>query len=267
MNRSNASVPASLLGLLFAGAALADPGAPAPDLGVVQMSVQIGDEQFDSGVDFQLNWGERVDPVTGQIKYVLWGEPVVLQTSDGSSLTIGNSWFDPDPVLSIAGSAINNSGSALTYSFSFNAPMSPALTGAITSSAFLNVGLTDVNGDGAIVRPLAGEQYMLRSFDTFGTGSSSDSISKNVDVGTALQIFAGSFPPVASQIYSATGALNCVIACTAMGARMSFVLSAGDNMSFNGLIQQTQVPVPAAFWLLGSGVAGLLGLRRRRVSA
>jgi hypothetical protein len=266
MRRSTASVPAGLLGLLFAGAAFADPGAPVPDLGVVQMSVQIGDEQFNSGVDFQLNWGEKIDPVTGQIKYVLWGDPVVLQTSDGSSLTIDNSWFDPDPVLSIAGSAINNSGSALSYSFTFNAPMSPALTGAINSSAFLNVGLTDVNGDGAVVRPLTGEPFMLRSFDTFGTGSGSDSISKNVDVGTALQIFAGSFP-VASQIYSATGSLNCAIACTAMGARMSFVLSAGDNMSFNGLIQQTQVPVPAAFWLLGSGVAGLLGLRRRRVSA
>jgi hypothetical protein len=68
---------------------------------------------------------------------------------------------------------------------------------------------------------------------------------------------------VVSQVYSATGALNCIIACTAMGARMSFVLSAGDNMSFNGVIRQTQVPVPAAFWLLGSGFAALLALRRR----
>jgi hypothetical protein len=263
MNGRTASVSAGLLGLLFAGAALADPGAQAPDLHGAQMSVQIGNETFDSGVDFDLDWGPKVDPVTGRTRYVLWGDPIVLRTSDDSSLTIDNSWFDPDPVLSIAGSAINNSGSALTYSFSFNAPMSPALTGAIISSAFLNVGLTDTNGDGAIVRPLTGEQHMLRSFDTFGTGDDSDSVSKNVDVGTALRIFAGSFPPVVSQVYSATGALNCIIACTAMGARMSFVLSAGDNMSFNGVIRQTQVPVPAAFWLLGSGFAALLALRRR----
>lgn len=267
MRSSDAWAPAGFLGLLFAGTVLAEPVAPPPDLGAVQMSVQIGEERFDSGVDFQLNWGQRLDPLTGQVKYVLWGDPVVLQTSDGSSLTIGNSWFDPDPVLSFAGSATNNSGSALSYSFSFNAPMSPALFGSITSSALMNVGLTDVNGDGAAVRPLTGEQYMLKSFDLFGSGAGSGSIGKDVDIGEALLIFANGSPQVTSAIYSDTGSLICATACTAMGARMSFVLSAGDNMSFNGVITQTQVPLPAAFWLLGSGVAGLYGLRRRRAVA
>ncbi len=267
MSRGNTLVSVTVLGLLFTGAAVAEPGAGDPNLGIVHMSVEIGDERFDSGTDFELDWGQQVDPVTGRTKYVLWGDPVVLETSDGSSLTIDNSWFDPDPVLSFAGSAINNSGGTLSYSFSFNAPMSPALLGSIDSSALMNVGLTDVNGDGAAVKPLTGEQYMLKSFDLFGSGAGSDSIGKDVDIGEALLIFANGSPQVTSAIYSDNGSLICATACTAMGARMSFTLSAGDNMSFNGVIKQTQVPVPAAFWLLGSGVAGLCGLRRRRVGA
>jgi hypothetical protein len=39
-----------------------------------------------------------------------------------------------------------------------------------------------------------------------------------------------------------------------------------DNITLTGA-SLTQVPVPAAFWLLSSGLAGLAGLRRRRVAA
>ena len=245
--------------------ALAESVVNAPDLGAVQMTVQIGAESFSSGIDFDLKWSTKVD-AAGNTRYVMWGDPVVLKTLNGSTLSIGNDWFDPDPVLSIAGSATNSGSTPLAFSFTFNAPMSPALTGNIASSAILNVGLTDVNGDGAVVAPLAGDTFMLHSSDAFGSGAGSGSISKNVDVGTSLQIAAGAFP-VVSQIFSQTSSLNCVIACTVMSARMSFLLSAGDNMSFNGVVTQTQVPLPAGIWLLGSGALSLLGLRRRRSNA
>lgn len=48
-----------------------------------------------------------------------------------------------------------------------------------------------------------------------------------------------------------------------------FVLSAGqsDNLYFNsavsGQLEATVVPVPAAIWLFGSGLAGLLGMQRK----
>jgi len=252
------------LGVFASAGVLADTvePPPAPDLGLISMVVEIDNVRYDQ---LTLNWGTVTDPVTGATVYRLWNSPSIV-LSDGSSFTINSASFDPDPVLSLAGSAINNTANPLTFSFSFNAPMSPALLGGINSAALLHVGLTDVAGDGASVAPLAGDTNMLRSFDLFGA---SGSVSKNVDVGTALQLFALGSAQIGGQDYSATGSLQCLVACTVMSARMSFVLSPGDNMSFNGVITQTAapVPLPAGIWFLGTGLAGLAGFRRRRAAA
>lgn len=41
----------------------------------------------------------------------------------------------------------------------------------------------------------------------------------------------------------------------------------GYNFSFNASLAPTVIPVPAAVWLFGSGLLGLLGIARRRVSS
>jgi hypothetical protein len=237
--------------------ARAESNAPPPDLNVVQMNVQIGNETFS---DIELNWGAVTDPVTGETRYRLWGSPPPLQTSDGSQFVIGGSWFDPDPVMFFSGSATNNSNAPLVFTFSFNAPMSPALLGSINSHAELGVTLTDGFDDGATVQALAGSK-MLKSYDLFASGGS---ISKNVDLGTAFSIFSGT----SGTTFSADSSLVCAVACTTMSAVMQFTLTAKDSVAFTGKVVQNvaPVPVPAAFWLLGSGIAGLMGMRRRRIA-
>ena len=51
---------------------------------------------------------------------------------------------------------------------------------------------------------------------------------------------------------------------TDIGILLSFDLSAGDTVTFNTRFEVTPVPVPAAIWLFGSGLLGLVGVARRR---
>jgi hypothetical protein len=52
-----------------------------------------------------------------------------------------------------------------------------------------------------------------------------------------------------------------------MTVTLSFTLGPNSSFGMSGFVQQEPVPLPAAIWLLGSGVVGLFGLRRRRALA
>ena len=259
------------IGLLSAGAVTAAPSAGTPDFSAIQMTVAVQDlttgaNAFGSYGSEQ-DWISVLDKESGRVDYILNTAPGATRLNDGSwgKFNAGTA-FDPDPMLLLAGSAVNNGTSSLLYTFSFNAPMSPALTGPITSSASLGITLTDGAGNGASLTRFGSDPYMLQSVDFFGSGASFGQVSKDVDVGSALQVFAGALSPTATQTFSKAGTLTCVIACTVMSARMSFVLSPGDAMSFSGLIAQNAapVPLPAAFWLLCSGLGALGTAARRR---
>ena len=45
---------------------------------------------------------------------------------------------------------------------------------------------------------------------------------------------------------------------------MSFELTAGDTAEFTTNFEVTPVPVPAAVWLFGSGLLGLIGVAKRK---
>lgn len=260
MNIASRSLALGLLGLVcWQGNAVAAPLGPPINPADVSMRVTIGSQSFDN---ITLNWVAGRDADTGRTVYWLNGGPITLTASDGSgSLTIGSASFDPDPVLLFSASAINNTGGPLAYSFAFNAPLSPALIGPVASQAELGVTLTDGGGNGAAVQPLVGQGTMLRSFDLYGSGAS---ISKNVDVGTLHSIAAGASSSTAFALFNASSSLDCGQPCVAMSAVLSFTLTGNDAVGFSGKITQTAVPLPAAAWLLGSALIGMLGVARGR---
>lgn len=53
----------------------------------------------------------------------------------------------------------------------------------------------------------------------------------------------------------------------ALGGNPSFDLGQTGNHAFVATLATAPVPVPAAIWLFGSGLAGLVGLARRRMAA
>ncbi len=217
------------------------------------MTLQIGNEAFQ--VDNTL-WNYDVTKDT----FSLTG-PFTAKTSDGSSFTIDNAYAIPDPVLFFSGSATNNTGNPLAYSFSFNSPLVPSLLGPVSSHAELGVTLTDGLNDGATVQPSVPGGTMLTSFDLYANGTP---ISKNVNIGDPFNILSGT----AGTTFSADNSLVCGQACVTMSALLSFTLTGQDAVGFSGKVVQTApVPLPAAAWLFGSGLAALVGLARRRMTA
>jgi len=218
------------------------------------LSVQInGADASPSGA---IEWASSPD---NPAIYMLQGA-VTWTAADGSgSLTIDSgTWFDPDPVLAFSASATNSSGLPMLYSFAFNAPLAPNLTGAVDSHSELRVALTDGDHSPAnttYVLPTPGS-LMLTSYDFAGSGP----ISKNVDVGPAFY-FDSTNQGLA--IFQKSSSLSCDQTCTQMSAQLSFYLSPHDSVGLSGLVEQTAVPLPAALPLLGSAL-GLLGLASGR---
>ncbi len=242
---------AGMTGLMsLAGSAHASPSGSPINLNDVSMNVQIGNTAFNN---IALNW----EPIKGGTSYALTGGPIKLSLEDGSSFTIGDASFDPDPVMFFSASATNNGSNPLAYTFSFNTPLSPTLNGNINSHAEMGVSLTDGLNDGASVKPLVGNNYMLKSYDLYSNG---DSVSKNVDIGTAFTIPSGT----QTTSYSADSTLFCGQACVNMSSILTFTLTGQDSVGFSGKVVQSPVPVPGAVWLFGSAVAGLIGVQRRQ---
>jgi hypothetical protein len=51
-----------------------------------------------------------------------------------------------------------------------------------------------------------------------------------------------------------------------IGIRMEFDLTPGDSVSFTSRFEVQPVPVPAAVWLFGSGLLGLMGIARKKAT-
>jgi len=90
--------------------------------------------------------------------------------------------------------------------------------------------------------------------------------------GTALNLYAGGLdmsgvaPGTAVTLYGVTGNGTAGGSTTAFSLGTAIFSLATDTLTFTGNGGSTPVPLPAAVWLLGSGLLGLAGVGRRRAA-
>ena len=180
-------------------------------------------------------------------------------------LTMMNLWsfswdmaVDPDPFISSNLVFTNLTGNTANFSAIISLPLSASL-GSVYMGGAIDGGFRD-NNDGSV---------------TVAEIASNGIFSGLIDGATALQLLGGSFGCSASSpgcngvigqvsdglpgptLLYHTGANNTI------GIKLDFSLTAGDTATFNTFFEVIPVPLPAALWLLGSGLLLLSGLLHR----
>jgi hypothetical protein len=167
---------------------------------------------------------------------------------------MGNS----DPFVTNNFTLTNLSGSTQTFTITSTigiVPIGPAsltsgsIDGSITDNpTYGGATISTVSGNALYTALIDGSDYLTLLDDLYSVtvpGSSGGS----ADVGPA----------------SFTNQLGPAITSD-IGIRIQFSLTAGDSVSFTSVfsVEETAVPVPAAVWLFGSGLIGLVGIARRK---
>lgn len=199
-----------------------------------------------------------VDPGTGVITL---GAPVDIALSDGTTVGLSSLSGNADPILGFNFSA-GTGAAGKTFAFNFNLPI--ALSGAIDANSSVSYSLTALTAAGAQITPLFGKTIIAQEVDTSVGGLAP--LNKGVDVGNLFFFVAG--PQTQnSPVYTASNTFTGDLAYDLMSVTAAFSLSANSQVGASGFVQQVQaVPLPAAAWLLLSGVGFVGGVARRRRS-
>ena len=191
---------------------------------------------------------------------------VVVEGTDTTGLwDVQWSWMgNSDPFVTNNFTLTNLSGSTQTFIITSTigtVPIGPAslTSGSIDGSITDNPGpfggatISTVSGNSLYTALIDGSAYETLLDDPFsvtvpGSGGSADV--GPADFGLPANSQLG--PAITSDI----------------GIRIQFSLTAGDSVSFTSVfsVEETAVPVPAAVWLFGSGLVGLIGIARRKVA-
>ncbi len=138
---------------------------------------------------------------------------------------------------------------ASNYSFFFDLPI--AISGPISTKSSVSYSLTSKTSAGAQIQGFGGNK-IVQSWD--------------VDAGENHFHLGG---PVTSSspAYTATDSISGDLAYDTMSVQVAFDLSAESIVGITGFVEQTPVPVPAAGWLMLTGLGFLTVRKRRTISA
>lgn len=159
-----------------------------------------------------------------------------------------------NPFIQVNSLSFTNTSSATqSYLITLNGPVATSYSQALVTDASMgyswesdgNIEISNVQWQGTI--------NGVTVSSIFGSGINIDSGTTPLN-GTVSTMADPSVP----FLHDAGGTI------TSLGMIFSFDLSTGDTIDFNALLDITPVPVPAAAWLFGSGLFGLVGLARRR---
>jgi hypothetical protein len=160
-----------------------------------------------------------------------------------------NITVDPDPLISATFGITNNTDITKHFDLLFTLPVGSPFGTPAQKSGSLGASFQDLNSNGASLNValwnglIDGSNAMSLFSGNFSCGGSGCS---------------GSIIPVSDGPLSSTG-VN-----TNIGIHLAFDLSARDQATFTTSFEVTPVPIPAAVWLLGSGLLGLGAFARRR---
>ncbi len=181
---------------------------------------------------------------------------------DGSFVRVDDVNGNADPVLGFS-LAAGTGSTGKTFAFAFDLPI--AIDGLIEAKSSVSYSLTGTTSAGAEISPTVGSNIVTAlEVDTSIGGLGS--LNKGVDVGETFFFVGG--PQTQSSIPdSATNYFTGDLAYDLMSVNVAFALSADSNVGISGFVSQTPVPLPAAVWMLGSGVLALVGFRKRRATS
>ncbi len=162
---------------------------------------------------------------------------------------------DPDPFIDAVFSVTNMGSSTQAFTINFALPVSPPFYNG-TMWGDLTAGFQDSSGDGNVT-------FAVDAWDGLVNGTSAMTLST---VSFAPVVCSG---PNCSGSFSTSDGPLPYLGSTVndIGLALSFTLSAGDTATFDTRFEVQPVPVPAAVWLFGSGLLGLVGVARARKAA
>ena len=182
----------------------------------------------------------------------------IMWTMDtGETVSVGSLYGNADPILGF-GLGASTGDLSSTFGFTFNLPI--ALTGQINASSSVSYSLSSLSSDGAQITA-NGNVVTASEVDTSVSGLGF--LNKGVDVGDTFG-FLGGPQTQNSSVFTASSSFTGDLAYDLMEVKVDFALTANSSVGISGFVQQTVVPVPAAVWLFGSGLLGLIGVARRK---
>jgi len=184
---------------------------------------------------------------------------------EGYTFSLDSMSGNIDPVLGFGLGATNTSGSLKTFAFAFSLPLG-GLPAPINTAATLGTTLTAFTSAGGSVFPTLGGGRIMDSQDL--VLSPFASVDKGVDIGLGL-VIPSSSPPLTTVTNSenATGSIASGGPYDLMSVVVAFGLTDQTGVGFSGAVSQIAVPEPAAFWLVGPVLLGLVGIARRKATA
>lgn len=206
---------------------------------------------------------DTVTSTTGNVVETAGGG-LMWTMGNGSTITIGSLSSNADPILgfSLGASTAGTTGS--TFGFTFDLPI--ALQGPINADSSVSYSLTSLSGAGAQIAPVTGSN-IVTAFEVDTSVGGLLSLNKGVGVGSTF-FFNGGPATQNSPVFTASNSFTGDLAYDLMTVKVDFSLSADSTVGLSGFVQQVAVvPIPAAVWLFGSGLLGLIGIARRKKAA
>jgi hypothetical protein len=210
------------------------------------------------GVTKQFNIVPIIEPGTGGLvigyrvpkgQVIAFGDDTVESLDDSFQALF-------DPVITTAIGVVDN-GTPTSFAVAAFAPLAPPITGLAAGTLSISGGFVDGAADGGSATPWFIPLIAQATIEGAGVA--------NAGPAAAFSSPSDTYGP-----YNVAYNFDCSALgdgqCDSFDLTIAFTGS-GGNDTFSFTARHEIVPVPAAVWLFGSGLLGLIGIARRKTAA